>query len=78
MSPVISKCSLCRRVQDNGGAEVGPGSWGDLQGFLIKYDLRPIDIVISHTFCPECFPDYRNALLYRMPQALKVSGDAGS
>ena len=78
MSPVVPKCSICRRVRDDGGTEVGQETWGGLQDFLIKYDLRPIDVDFSHTFCPECAQAYRNALLYRTPQALKVSSDAGS
>ena len=76
MSPVVAKCSICRRVRDDGGTEVGQGTWGDLTNFLIKYDLRPIDVDFSHTDCPECAQAYRNALLYRTPQSQAVSSDA--
>ena len=78
MRPVVLKCSLCMRVQEHEETEVGQGIWSDLRVFLIKYDLRPIDVVFSHTFCPECAHAYRNALLYGTPQSLKVSGDVGS
>ncbi|MGH7206778.1 MAG: hypothetical protein ACREI2_11285 [Nitrospiraceae bacterium] len=78
MSPVVPKCPLCRRVRDDRGTEAGQGSWDDLRVFLIKYDLRPIDVDFSHTFCPECAQAYRNALLYGTTQSLTVSGDAGS
>ncbi|HKW86724.1 MAG TPA: hypothetical protein VJM82_06620 [Nitrospiraceae bacterium] len=78
MNPVVPKCSLCRRVRDDGGTEAGQGTWSDLRGFLIKYDIRPIDVDFSQTFCPECDQAYRNALLYGTLEPLTVSGDAGS
>lgn len=78
MRPVVWKCSLCRRVQDEGETEVGQGIWSDLRVFLVKRDLRPIDVDFSQTFCPECAHAYRNAVLYGTPQSPKVSRNAGS
>ena len=78
MSPVVPKCPICRRVRDETGTETGQGTWSDLQGFLIKYDLRSIDVDFSNTFCPECSQAYRNALLYMTLEPLTVSGNVGS
>jgi hypothetical protein len=54
--PTLTVCCVCKHV-----AQGGSGSWTPMATFLEQHHLRPIDVRVSHTYCPVCYEEQAEA-----------------
>ena len=47
LSGLVPLCFGCKRVRENSG------TWGDLEGYMLKHS----NVEISHSICPDCLGD---------------------
>jgi PAS domain S-box-containing protein len=52
---LLPVCCVCGKIRDDANTEHGAGNWGRFEEYLAAHS----DTQFSHTFCPECFEDYR-------------------
>jgi len=52
---LLPVCCVCGKIRNDDGAGQGPGTWQRLDQYLLRHS----DAEFSHTFCPECFHEYR-------------------
>jgi len=58
---LLPVCCVCGKIRDDADTEHGAGHWGRFEEYLAAHS----DAKFSHTFCPECFEDYRKKNLMR-------------
>ncbi len=58
---LLPVCCVCGKIRDDSGSERGAGAWERLDQYLARHS----DTQFSHTFCPDCFEDYRKENLGR-------------
>jgi len=54
--PTVIVCCVCKHV-----AQSGMPSWTPMSTFLEQHHLRPIDVRVSHTYCPVCYEEQAQA-----------------
>jgi PAS domain S-box-containing protein len=52
---LLPVCCVCGKIRDDQGVDPGCGGWQRLDQYLVRHS----DAEFSHTFCPDCFTDYR-------------------
>ena len=52
---LLPVCCVCGKIRDDDGAGSGAGAWQRLDQYLSRHS----DAEFSHTFCPDCFLDYK-------------------
>ena len=52
---LLPVCCVCGKIRNDDGQPEGTGSWQRLDQYLARHS----DAEFSHTFCPDCFGDYR-------------------
>lgn len=52
---LLPVCCVCGKIRDDANTEHGAGNWGRFEEYLAAHS----DAQFSHTFCPQCFEDYR-------------------
>jgi PAS domain S-box-containing protein len=52
---LLPVCCVCGKIRDDDGAGKGAGAWQRLDQYLSRHS----DAEFSHTFCPDCFLEYR-------------------
>jgi len=52
---LLPVCCVCGKIRDDNGQAKGLGGWERLDQYLQKHS----DAEFSHTFCPDCYGEYR-------------------
>jgi PAS domain S-box-containing protein len=52
---LLPVCCVCGKIRNDDGKPHGTGDWQRMDQYLARHS----DAEFSHTFCPECFVDYR-------------------
>ena len=52
---LLPVCCVCGKIRNDDGAAQGAGDWQRLDQYLARHS----DAEFSHTFCPDCFGDYK-------------------
>jgi len=52
---LLPVCCVCGKIRNDDGGSKGAGHWQRLDQYLSRHS----DAEFSHTFCPDCFVDYR-------------------
>ncbi|HMD30374.1 MAG TPA: PAS domain S-box protein [Candidatus Acidoferrales bacterium] len=52
---LLPVCCVCGKIRNDDGTPKGLGAWQRLDQYLSRHS----DAEFSHTFCPDCFGDYR-------------------
>ena len=52
---LLPVCCVCGKIRDDNGQAKGAGGWERLDQYLQKHS----DAEFSHTFCPDCYGEYR-------------------
>lgn len=52
---ILPVCCVCGKIRDDSGAVRGQGRWGKLDDYVRRHS----DAQFSHTFCPDCFEEFR-------------------
>ena len=52
---LLPVCCVCGKIRNDDGVQHGTGAWQRLDQYLALHS----DAEFSHTFCPECFVEYR-------------------
>jgi len=52
---LLPVCCVCGKIRNDDGGEQGTGAWQRLDQYLSRHS----DAEFSHTFCPDCFHDYK-------------------
>ena len=56
--PTLTVCCVCKHVTQNDS----PSSpWMPMSTFLERNHLQPVDVRLSHTYCPVCYEEQANA-----------------
>ena len=56
--PTLAVCCVCKHVSQSGSPS---SSWTPMSAFLERHHLRPIDVRVSHTYCPVCYEQQAEA-----------------
>jgi hypothetical protein len=49
--PTLAVCCVCKHVAPTGSP---PSQWTPMSTFLEQHHLQPVDVRLSHTYCPVC------------------------
>jgi PAS domain S-box-containing protein len=52
---ILPVCCMCGKIRDDSTAGQGHGEWGRLDHYVMRHS----DAQLSHTFCPQCYEQYR-------------------
>lgn len=52
---LLPVCCVCGKIRNDDGSVQGSGPWQRLDQYLARHS----DAEFSHTFCPDCFTDYK-------------------
>lgn len=52
---ILPVCCMCGKIRDDSVGEKGKGEWGRLDHYVMRHS----DAQLSHTFCPQCYEQYR-------------------
>lgn len=52
---ILPVCCVCGKIRDDSGTERGKGDWGKLDDYVRRHS----DAQFSHTFCPDCYEEFR-------------------
>lgn len=52
---ILPVCCMCGKIRDDSATEHGQGAWGRLDHYVMRHS----DAQLSHTFCPQCYEQYR-------------------
>jgi len=52
---LLPVCCVCGKIRNDDSPGQGPGTWQRLDQYLLRHS----DAEFSHTFCPDCFHEYR-------------------
>jgi PAS domain S-box-containing protein len=52
---ILPVCCMCGKIRDDSGAQQGQGEWGRLDHYVMRHS----NTQLSHTFCPQCYEQYR-------------------
>jgi PAS domain S-box-containing protein len=58
---LLPVCCVCGRIRDDSRGAQGAGAWERLDRYLSKHS----NTQFSHTFCPDCFEEYKKQNLMR-------------
>jgi hypothetical protein len=56
--PTLAVCCVCKHVAQSG---VPSSSWTPMSTFLERHRLQPIDVRLTHTYCPVCYEQQAEA-----------------
>jgi PAS domain S-box-containing protein len=56
---LLPVCCVCGRIRNDDGVAQGDGRWQRMDQYLARHS----DAEFSHTFCPDCFGEYKKANL---------------
>ena len=56
--PTLDVCCVCKHVAQSG---IPSSSWTPMSAFLERHQLRPIDVRLTHTYCPVCYEQQAQA-----------------
>ena len=56
--PTLTVCCVCKHVAATGSPAA---QWMPMASFLERHHLRPIDVRLSHTYCPVCYEQQATA-----------------
>jgi hypothetical protein len=60
--PLLSVCCVCKHVTQ----AVSPSAqWTSMSTYLERHQLRPVDVRLTHTYCPVCYE--RQAQAWSLP-----------
>jgi hypothetical protein len=57
--PTLTVCCVCKHVVAQGASP--PSHWMPMSTYLERHHLRPIDVRLSHTYCPVCYEQQAEA-----------------
>lgn len=52
---ILPVCCVCGKIRDDSGTGRGKGDWGKLDDYVRRHS----DAQFSHTFCPDCYEEFR-------------------
>jgi hypothetical protein len=52
---LLSVCCVCRLIRDKTGSFPDHERWVTPQAYQKTYDVLSADVLLTHTYCPECF-----------------------
>jgi PAS domain S-box-containing protein len=52
---ILPVCCVCGKIRDDSSTEHGKGEWGKLDDYVRRHS----EAQFSHTFCPDCYAEYR-------------------
>ena len=56
--PTLTVCCVCKHVASGGAAAA---QWMPMSTFLERHHLSPIEVRLSHTYCPVCYKQQAEA-----------------
>ena len=56
--PTLAVCCVCKHVAQSGNPS---SSWTPMSTFLERHHLQPIDVRLTHTYCPVCYEQQAEA-----------------
>jgi PAS domain S-box-containing protein len=56
---LLPVCCVCGKIRNDDGVEQGAGDWQRMDQYLSRHS----DAEFSHTFCPDCFVEYKKTNL---------------
>ena len=56
--PTLTVCCVCKHVTQGGSPS---SSWTPMTTFFERHHLRPVDVRLSHTYCPVCYEQQAEA-----------------
>jgi len=59
---LLPVCCLCGLVRDETGSHPGLLRWVTQRAYRETYGVKPTDLALTHTYCPECFTQAQQAL----------------
>lgn len=62
--PTLTVCCVCKHVTQSGPV---PSQWMPMSTFLERHHLRPVDVRLSHTYCPVCYAQQAEAWSIPVP-----------
>lgn len=56
--PTLAVCCVCKHVTQSG---IPSSSWTPMSTFFERHHLKPIDVRLTHTYCPVCYEQQADA-----------------
>lgn len=56
--PTLAVCCVCKHVAQSGTPS---SSWTPMSTFLERHHLQPVDVRLTHTYCPVCYEQQAEA-----------------
>ena len=61
-SRVLPVCCVCRKIRDETASSPNCEHWVTQRTYRKTHGINPVDVPLTHTFCPPCFTKFMDTL----------------